>query len=232
MRSKGFTLIELLVVVAIIATLAGLLLPALARARSRGAQTACLSNLHQLGLATALYGGDHQDRLPFVPDEALQLTPPVDAKGKRYASTGSFMPLLEPFGAERHLWWSPPVPFSATNDWRNHFISVWSLSGTNDHAKGRANYISDKLAELDVNAARYARGRTPDSIAQLRGSSVSDEEWMMSPFFERSWWPAYKGDWSVPGSEPPATGWSAHRGGRNQLYLDSHAGWIKRDIAR
>jgi hypothetical protein len=92
--------------------------------------------------------------------------------------------------------------------------------------------LSDKLAETDESSARFLRGRTPQSCAARRGSSVATEEWLMSPFFERSWWPDYHAPWSVGDSTPPPEGWSAHNRGRNELFLDFHAGWVRKDIAR
>jgi len=61
---KGFTLIELFVVIAIIAILASLLLPALARAKEKARTINCLSNLKQLGVCFHLYALDNQDVLP------------------------------------------------------------------------------------------------------------------------------------------------------------------------
>src|SRR4051812_15574111 len=72
---SAFTLIELLFVIAIIAILAGLLLPALGRSKAQASNAACANNLRQLGIATRLYAEDNQERLPSA--EILP-TQPID----------------------------------------------------------------------------------------------------------------------------------------------------------
>ncbi|MCP5526215.1 MAG: type II secretion system protein [Verrucomicrobiales bacterium] len=77
-RPAAFTLVEVLVVIAIIGILAGLLMPGLGRAKGKALSTACLNNLHQIGLAMEIYVQDNDHRLPVcaqMPTLNPELTP-------------------------------------------------------------------------------------------------------------------------------------------------------------
>ncbi len=79
-KPAGFTLTELLVVVAVIGILAGLLLPALVRAKAQAHNSVCTNNLRQLGMATRLYSDDHMSRLPsaeILPTEPISPASPL-----------------------------------------------------------------------------------------------------------------------------------------------------------
>ena len=116
-RPNGFTLVELLVVIAIIAILAGLLLPALSRAKEQARIVQCLSNLRQIGVGMTLYVDENRDRFP---------SPILVETNKPLAWTGPFLGGQDPNFNDGHagshdftkaLKTDPEYPYEPTANW-------------------------------------------------------------------------------------------------------------------
>jgi prepilin-type N-terminal cleavage/methylation domain-containing protein len=125
---SGFTLIELLVVIAIIAILAGLLLPALARAKAKANRAKCVSNLKQMNLGFRIFSNDNGEKFPW-------LILPADGGSMDAAAQQTWRHIL-PVTNEMN---SPKI-LVCPSDSQKTMVSTWNLFLANNNISYMVGY--------------------------------------------------------------------------------------------
>jgi prepilin-type N-terminal cleavage/methylation domain-containing protein len=167
-QQKAFTLIELLVVISIIAILAALLLPALARAKEKGRQTFCINSERQQALAVFMYVDDHSEVLPPVAF--------ADATG----NVTNWPTLLDPYLKSARVHFCPTDQQAKTNSYGLNELAFVDLTDEGSPAPNRLSAFktpSDTLMLGDLGTADDFVTLRPDTLKMVApASDINDDK--------------------------------------------------------
>ena len=221
---RAFTLIEILVVIAIIGILSALLFPVLSTARENGRKTACLSNLHQLGLAFMQYTQDSREKYPLSGDFY------TSTSGTCFAATctgwqagaGHWVagPVDQATTSGGVSLANPTAPFDATGK-----SARPELGALFPYVKSEAVYICPSNKDGEVKKLTYSMNcaLTALSTSRIRSPGdivlLVDEEFANDGYFYAT--DNTKSGASASQSTDALT--KVHNGGGNLLFADGHS---------
>ena len=164
-REDGFTIIEMLVVLAIISVLAALLFPIFLTVQGKARQTACLSNLRQIGLGVSMYIQDNDGRYPFAVDPVDRYAPSGWSAFPEFQALIPTLPLiqdvLQPYSNSKVLFRCPADSGFVYNDFNGLMLNALPSS----FAKFGSSYYY--RTEIAARQASESTLQTPAEINVL-----------------------------------------------------------------